>query len=53
MILRFAIALGIAAALIPVSLLLGLSAGKSILVSAATGGLFLVLANAMTRIMKK
>ena len=53
MILRFAIAFGIAAALIPVSLLLGLSAGKSILISAVIGGLFLVMANVMNRMMKK
>jgi hypothetical protein len=53
MIVRIAIALGIAAALIPVSLLLGLSGGKSILVSAVTGLLFLVMANVMNRALKK
>jgi hypothetical protein len=53
MILRLAFAFGIAAALIPVSLLLGLSAGKSILISAFTGALFLVMAKVMNRLMKK
>jgi hypothetical protein len=52
MILRLAFAFGIAAALIPVSLLLGLNAGKSILISMIIGGLFLVMASLMNRVVK-
>jgi hypothetical protein len=50
--LRYAMAFGIAALLIPVSLLLGLSAAKSIIVSVVTGLLFVGLAVAMGKVMK-
>jgi len=53
MILRLAIAFGIAAALIPVSLLLGLSARDSILISALTAGVFLIMAKLMNKMVKK
>jgi len=50
---RIAIGLGIAAALIPVSMLIGLSAGKSILVSVVVGIVFIGLTEAMSRFLKK
>jgi hypothetical protein len=52
MITRIAIGLGVAAALIPVSLLLGLPAGKSILVSAVVGLLFIGLASGMSKLIR-
>ena len=50
--IRIAIGLGIAAALIPVSLLMGLSAAKSIFVSAVVGLLFIVLALTMSKLIR-
>jgi hypothetical protein len=53
MLLRVSMGLAIAAALIPVSLLIGLSAGKSIAISAATGLLFFVLSSVMGKAFPK
>jgi|GEM_PF-3265338 len=53
MMLRVAMGLGIAAALIPVSLLVGLSAAKSILISAMTGLLFVSLSTVMGKLFDK
>jgi hypothetical protein len=50
---RVALALGLAALLIPVSMLLGLSAWKSIVISLLTGGAFLLFSWAMSRIAVK
>ena len=50
--LRIAIALGVAAALIPVSILLGLSTTKSITISLITGIVFLGFSWGMSRIVK-
>ncbi|MCI0415461.1 hypothetical protein L0222_22030 [bacterium] len=50
---RIAIGLGLAAALIPVSLLLGLSATKSILAGVITGIMFVLFAWGMSRVMGK
>jgi hypothetical protein len=50
---RIAIGLGIAAMLIPVSILLGLSASKSILAAALTGTMFMFFAWGMARLMQK
>jgi hypothetical protein len=52
MVTRIAIGLGIAAALIPVSLLLGLPAAKSIFVSVVVGLLFIGLASAMSKLIR-
>ena len=52
MMTRIAMALGIAAALIPVSLLLGLSPARSILISGIVGLLFLAFAAGMSRIVR-
>lgn len=53
MITRIAVGLAIAAALIPVSVLIGLSVTKSILVSAIVGILFIGLAAGMSRLLNK
>jgi hypothetical protein len=53
MMTRIAIGLGIAALLIPVSMLIGLPAGKSILVSAIVAFVFIGLSDAMSRLLKK
>ena len=52
MMTRIAVGLGIAALLIPVSMLIGLSAGKSILVSAIVGFVFIAMAIAMSKLLK-
>jgi hypothetical protein len=52
MILRLAIALGFAAALIPISLLIGLSPGRSILISGIVAILFLAFAAGMSRLVR-
>jgi hypothetical protein len=53
MMLRISMGLAIAAALIPVSLFVGLPAGKSILISALTGLLFIVLSSIMAKAFPK
>jgi hypothetical protein len=49
---RIAIGLGLAAALIPVSMLIGLSAAKSILAAVITGTLFIFFSWGMSRLMQ-
>jgi hypothetical protein len=53
MLTRTAIALGLAAALIPLSILLGLSAKNSVFVSLIVGLLFLFLSSAMSGFLKR